>query len=187
MAVPNPPSMYILRKAWQLGRKMASREARICPDLADCRRHGAYTLFQQYHRHQMEAHPAFDRWEQKLQALADREANSRGLRAHMSRNWTEFHDHIVAPIHNAFWTGWEDVAQLKKLYLARREEEYDRQQRQRLGGSARVPAAERPPLQPTVEEEATHWTKATHYLAPPSAADDLADLPPVFGAINRQK
>jgi hypothetical protein len=149
---------------------MAAKEPRIAPDLWECRRHGGYSLFVHYHRHQLEANPAFAPWEDKLQSLAENEASSRGLRPYMSANWTDFHEHIVAPIHIAFWVGWEDVVQLKKEYLLRREAEYDQEQLQRTAGQQSSGAASIPACRPSVEEKMARWNKDFRELVSSPAA-----------------
>lgn len=116
MGVSRPPTRYILRKAMQLGQKMALKERRLKPRIAGAYQYTSYSLFRTVHRHQITELDAFAPWDAKLQRLIEREAN--GARVDMSspRRWEAFYAQVAAPIISTFWYACEQVWQLEKLY-----------------------------------------------------------------------
>lgn len=116
------PSQYILQKAWKLGRKMASTERRLRPELFRAHEYPSYELFRLTHRHQLEHLNAFIPWDQKLQVLIEREGRGGGYRLDDPRIWEIFYAHVASQIASAFWFGWEQVYQLEQLYENRCQE-----------------------------------------------------------------
>jgi hypothetical protein len=110
------PSVYILKKAWQLGQKMAQSERRIHPDTIDAHQYVTYELFRVVHRHRIEQLPAFLPWDERLGFLTDREANGSALNLDNRRAWDQFFSLVAGPIRSAFWQGWEQSYQLQTLY-----------------------------------------------------------------------
>lgn len=116
MASISRPSQYVLKKAWELGRKMAVTDRRIAPILHQAQQYPSYEVFRQTHRHRLEQLDAFLPWDQKLQALIDRQANGEGSRLDNPRLWEHFCSQVAGPIRSAFWYGWELAQGLEELY-----------------------------------------------------------------------
>ena len=115
MAIPRP-SRYILQKAWKLGQKMARVERRLVPLTFDAHQYPTYMLFCQAHRHRLEQENAMVLWDGRIAKLIEREGNAQGVRLDNPLVWDRFYDDIAAPIHSAFWYGWELARELPKLY-----------------------------------------------------------------------
>lgn len=116
MSTHPAPSTYILRKAWQLGQKMATKERRLKPDLTGAYEYPTYVLFAQVHRYRLEQRPGYQFWDEKLQALIEREGNGRGVPLDNPRIWDAFYTHIGGPIRDVFWAAWESAYGLQALY-----------------------------------------------------------------------
>lgn len=191
MAVLRPPSKYIMRKAWQLGRKMAIKERRIRPNFTNSHQYTSYDLFQQFHRHMMECNAAFPAWDERIEALAEREANAQGVRIDIAQNWEAYHRRIVGPICNAFWIGWEESMGVEPCYRERRNAEVERHHTKLVMQVRQQPDLPRPVLMPTVEEEASGWAKIEDRLASgplfevPEDLTDNMDANSVFAPIQR--
>ena len=112
------PSSYMLQKAWKFGQKMAMTDRRIKPVLFDAHEYSSYVLFLQIHRHRLEQSHAFRPWDDKLQFMIEREANSHDIGLDHSGTWDDFYNQVALPIRNSFWYGWELVYRLEDLYRA---------------------------------------------------------------------
>jgi hypothetical protein len=114
-------SKAALKKAFHLGVKMAQTERRIIPYLSDAHQYTSYRAFMVMHQRRLEQHHAFEPWDMKIVALAEREAS----RLDAQQPW-ELASRIEVPLRSSFWFGWERAYRLKHLYeqqveLARRQ------------------------------------------------------------------
>lgn len=60
---------------------------------------------------------AFQRWDEKLQFLIEREASGCGLNLEDPKQWDMFYRFMAGPIRSSFWYGWELVQGLESMYL----------------------------------------------------------------------
>jgi hypothetical protein len=148
MAKTPEPSRYILQKAWVLGRKMAQTERRLRPDVSRSEEYPTYELFQLAHRHHLEQLNAFIPWDEKIQALVEREGRGGGYRLDDPRVWEAFYTHVASKISSAFWYGWEQVYQLQQLY-----EEHCREFRAKQTAPSHVLHVARPPVAQVAQGE----------------------------------
>ena len=171
------PSAYILRKAWQLGQKMARKERRLQPDPTGVAQFPTYQLFRQAHRHRLEQRSAFQYWDVKLQRLIEREGNGRGLAIDDPRVWDALFTHIGGPIRNVFWAAWEDAYQLESLY----REAINQAEQARLASAAPLRIYQ---LQGQAADASDPdvWNGIAQQLARDGDLGDTAEPPPGDGA-----
>lgn len=173
MGAPFTPSRYILRKAMQLGQKMALKDRRIRPDLAQAYQYPSFDLFRTVYRHHLESLDALAPWDDKLQRLIEREAN--GARVDMSsqRVWDAFYQNVAMPIRSSFWYGWEQVWQLEGRYSAA-VEEFQKRNRKRPVLHVYHPEPPAGPVaakQGVSSEEQAHWDRVAEKLFDEMHAD----------------
>lgn len=116
MAVVPHPSEYILRKAWQLGRRMACKDHQMGIDLTFCYQYSTYDAFRLANRSRLQTLPAMTKWEDRLQSIIEHAVNGLGYSLDNQRTWDAIEQLIVRPIRNAFWIGWEQELGLEAQY-----------------------------------------------------------------------
>lgn len=105
------------KRARQLGSQML-RDPAIRPHLHQTHQYEDYAHFRLAHRALWEQSSAFEPYQEKLYAIADRElsdANPSG--GNSVANWDYWYSRIMGPIKDAMWEVWEDGVKLEELYV----------------------------------------------------------------------
>ncbi len=109
------PSRQILRKACDMGRKLARREHRIDIDLSLCHRSVSYEMFRMTNRARLQSLPAMAVLEEQLRSLVRQ--CTMGMDARASTHAREaVEEQVTRPIYDAFWAGWEEQVDLPRRY-----------------------------------------------------------------------
>lgn len=136
----------------QLGRLMATSERRIRPEIGTAHQYVTYAQFMQAHRYRLEQMSLFERWDGYLTRLVEKEERAQDVNLNDPSTWDVFHNRVTLPIRCAFWFGWEEAVNLKRMYdksmavAARRRSEHH--VLQVANGAADVPLSDVEDLRP---------------------------------------
>jgi hypothetical protein len=110
------PSKTNLRRAIQLGLKMARQQRRLRPHLQLAVTHPQYKEFVFEHRVLLQQSPLFLPWEEQIRQLILREGKAHGIPMDDAMCWEEYGTELVQVFYNAFWYGWEQILQLEQAH-----------------------------------------------------------------------
>lgn len=119
------PSKTNVRKAIQLGQKMARHQRNLRPVLKLAAEYPDYDEFASEHRQALQQSPLFLPWDEQIRQLVLREGKSQGIPMHKEMYWEAHGPDLVNVFYIAFWYGWEGILQLEKAhaFVLRRMEE----------------------------------------------------------------